>query len=205
MHSYNSRNDVVGTGPVIATWTRRMWNAQAKPNVVGEFGTSADINNPEQFHNGIWAGLAAGAAITPLDWNDSSQWGKMTPAMFEHLAHLGKFVADLPLAKLNPTLLDIQPADADLRAWGVGGQAWGIAWVQDVSLKGKPVAEVRESKSRRARLTVQGLADGSYRVRPFDTWQGIYVNESVAAASGGALTLDLPEFRGDMAVRIERA
>jgi hypothetical protein len=168
MHSYDSQNDPVGTGPLIADWTRKLWRAEPKPNFVGEFGTSDQRNHPELLHSGVWAGLAAGAAVTPMEWNDSGTWGRMTEEMYAHVSYLAAFVADLPLAHLDPAPLELETSDQALQAWGLGGSDWGLLWVQDVSMAGAAAAEMREGVVVRsgAAVTVEGLEPGTYGLRP---------------------------------------
>src|SRR6187431_309521 len=40
MHVYAAQKDALKMGDSIADWTARMWQEQARPNVVGEFGTT---------------------------------------------------------------------------------------------------------------------------------------------------------------------
>jgi hypothetical protein len=198
MHSYDSQNDAVGTGPLLASWTHKMWQAEAKPNFIGEFGTSDERLHPELLHNGIWAGLAAGAAATPMEWNDSGTWGRMDDEMYEHMAYLATFVADLPLAHLDPVPLEVVADDERLQAWGLVGEGGGMGffWLQDTA-PGDTRTDVA--------VTVTGLAPGVYAVRPFDTWQGVYLGESRAIADqSGRLMVALPSFSSDLAVRLER-
>lgn len=202
MHSYDSKNDAVGTGPLIAGWTQKMWQAEAKPNFIGEFGTSNEQLHPELLHNGIWAGLVGGAAITPMEWNDSGTWGRMDDEMLDHMAHLATFVADLPLARLKPTPLDVKVIGKGVDAWGLLSEDGGVGffWVQDVE-------QVSTSASQQVgvRVVVEGLAAGGYSVRPYDTWQGVYLAETRGDVDeSGQLTIGLPPFSGDIAVRIDK-
>ncbi len=206
VHSYQSQADPVGTGPVLASWTAAMWNAAAKPNFVGEFGTSDPRNHPELLHNGIWAALANGAAATPMEWNDSSTWGKMTEEMLAQMSHLSSFVADLPLAWLDPAPLVVSASEPELAAWGIGGNAWGIVWIQDVSLAGRSIDNVRAGRIPRsgAQVIIRGLSPGDYRIRPYDTWRGVYLEETEHSTTDGQMAISLPEFIGDIAVKLEQ-
>jgi hypothetical protein len=199
MHSYKSQNDPAGTGPFIADWTQRLWQAQAKPNFIGEFGTRSQRNQPELLHNGIWAALAAGAAATPMDWNDNGPWGRMDDGMADHLGYLAAFVADMPLVRLNPLPLILTTSDTRLQAWGLGSAGWGFFWVQDVARSGAAVEQVSG-----ATVTVEGLSPGTYAVRPYDTWHGLYLAESQATVENGRLVISLPAFERDLAVKLER-
>jgi len=205
MHSYNSQYDPVGTGPIIAGWTQRLWQAEAKPNFIGEFGTNDERLHPELLHNGLWAGLAGGGAITPMEWNDSSAWGRMDDEMIEQMAHLATFVADLPLAHLDPVPLDVATGDEGLRVWGLMGEVEGPALSEAEGMGFLWVQDTVPGETRTAvAVTVEGLAPGIYAVRPFDTWRGVYLDESHATVDeSGRLTIVLPPFGRDVAVRLE--
>ncbi|MFC1683281.1 DUF5060 domain-containing protein, partial [Candidatus Zixiibacteriota bacterium] len=63
--------DGVGVAGTIAGRTRTLWRGYEKPNFIGEFGANyGTAPTTKHFHDGIWAGFAAGGAIAPLDWND---------------------------------------------------------------------------------------------------------------------------------------
>ncbi len=199
MHSYNSKNDSTGTGPLIADWTQKLWQAQAKPNFIGEFGTINQRGQPELLHNGIWAALAAGAAATPMDWNDNGPWGRMTDDLGTHLGYLAKFVADMPLVRLNPFPLTLTTSDQRLQARGLGSADGGFFWVQSVARAGAAAEQVSG-----ATVAVEGLSPGTYTVRPYDTWRGLYLAESQATIEDGRLGIALPAFERDLAVKMER-
>ena len=94
-----------------------------------------------------------------------------------------------------------------MRAWGVAGEQGGLFWVQDFSLEGSTIQAVRQSKTVRSRVEVaiQGLAGGTYTITPYDTWQGTYLEAfSVDCLDGQACSLPLPDFKADMAFKIER-
>jgi hypothetical protein len=212
VHLYDFKNgelpvDAVKAGEVLARWTSLMWDQAEKPNWVGEFGVPGDQYYPELFHNSIWAALASGAAMTPAEWNGGGAWGEMTKEMNADMGRLGQFVADLPLAKLNPSALEIGSGDAQVRAWGVAGEDGGLFWVQDFSMEGKTIEDVRADKTVRAgvQLEIRGLAAGTYSVHPYDTWQGKYLTTFQATCEESqACQISLPNFHADMAFRLER-
>ena len=212
MHVYNFKNgslpaDVVKAGDILAKWTSLMWSQADKPNWVGEFGMPGDTYYPELFHNSIWAALGSGAAMTPAEWNSGGGWGEMTPAMLADIGRLGQFVSGLPLAKWNPSPLQVSSSDPQVRGWGVAGKDGGLVWVQDFSLKGKSIDVVRASQAIRTGVQVQlkGLAGGTYAITPYDTWQGTYLNEStVNCTDGQPCTVALPDFKADLAFKIEQ-
>jgi hypothetical protein len=212
IHIYDFKNnnldaDTVKAAEILARWTGLMWSRQEKPNWVGEFGTPGDQYYPELFHNSIWAALGSGAAMTPAEWNSGGAWGEMTSAMLADISRLSQFVSNLPLAQWNPTPLQVNSPDPKVRGWGVAGKDGGLLWVQDFSLEGKPIEEVRSSQTllKGATVDLQGLAGGSYTITPYDTWQGTYLQGlSVTCPDNLTCTLNLPDFKADLAFKIER-
>jgi hypothetical protein len=207
VHLYEWNEDAIGAAAHTAEWTSQMWERVEKPNWIGEFGVTGDTHYPELFHHSIWAALATGAAMTPAEWNSGGAWGRLTPEMNATLSRFAQFVSDLPLAQWNPSKLEITSSDAEIRAWGLAGNDGGLFWAQDFSLEGQPIEEIRSGMTLRmgVQLTVQGIAAGSYTIQPYDTWQGIYLDEINAECSDGeACIIALPDFTSDMAFKIIR-
>jgi hypothetical protein len=207
VHVYGLDDAAIKTAQIIAGWTESMWQRAEKPNWVGEFGTSGNTYYPELFHNGIWAGLASGAAMTPAEWNGGSFWGAMTPEMNADIGRLAAFVTGLPLAAWDPSPLQIRSSDPQVRGWGVAGEAGGLFWVQDFSLEGAGIQAIKQSDTVRqgVSLELSGLAAGAYTMQPYDTWRGLYLESiGVECSERQACRIDLPDFRADMAVKFER-
>ena len=197
--------DAVHSAQVLADWTRRMWTAEAKPNWVGEFGVSGNAAYPELFHHAIWAALAAGAGSMPAEWNGGT-WGEMTPEMLADTARMAQFLEGIPLVKWNPAALEIASGDPMIRGWGVAGKDGGLFWVQDYTLEGKSIGDVRAYAEARSGITVgiSGLAEGEYTVTPFDTWKGTFLAPMEISCGKDSCTVALPDFTSDMAFRVER-
>ena len=207
VHIYDPlKNNLIGAASVMAQWTSTMWNEVARPNWVGEFGVQINSYSdyPELFHNSIWAATASGAAMEPAQWNFSSS--SLMPQISADNGRLAQFMAGMPLAQWNPTPLQISSRDPQVRGWGVAGRAGGLFWVQDFSLEGKTIEEVRKGQIVRKGVLVDllGMAGGTYTIRPYDTWQGTYLDTfSVTCADGQPCTIALPDFKADMAFKIE--
>ena len=206
VHVY-ALDDAVAAAATIAGWTETMWQRAEKPNWVGEFGVGGDQLYPELFHNSIWAALAAGAAMTPAEWNSGGFWGRPTEEMDADMVRLATFVSDMPLAAWDPNALEINSSNPQVRAWGVAGEMGGLFWVQDFSLEGQPVAEVRAVELIHGDVVVEieGLDAGSYTILPFDTWQGLYLDGiALICEADQPCSLTLPVFEADMAFKILR-
>ncbi len=208
VHLYDfPKRDTVQAAEILARWTMLMWDTAEKPNWVGEFGVPGNDAYPELFHNSIWAALASGAAMTPAEWNSGGSWGRPTDEMKADMTRLGQFVAEIPLVKWNPSRLGISSSDPQVRGWGVAGNEGGLFWVQDFSLQGQGIEAVRANQVVRSGVLVDvtGLAAGAYRITPYDTWQGVYLAPiEIVCAEGQLCTVPLPDFRADMAFKIER-
>ena len=214
MHVYNFTNGPMNTDAVyaaehMAQLTSQLWDTGDKPNWVGEFGDQKTTYStfPELFHNSIWAALASGAAMEPAAWNFKNNYADLMPYISADTARLGQFVSGLPLAQWNPAPLQISSSDPQVRGWGVAGKAGGLFWVQDFSLEGQSIDVVRASQTVRkgVQLQIQGLAGGNYTITPYDTWQGTFLAAtSVTCADVQPCTVALPDFKADMAFKIER-
>jgi hypothetical protein len=195
VHLYNAQNNAINMGDSVAEWTTRLWQNQARPNVVGEFGTTNSRIDLPLVHNNIWAALASGAAITPLRWTDRGAWGRTRDTVMEQLGHLGAFVADVPFPSLDLKPAKLHVDGANLVARGLANSDYALVWVQD-----HQPGETRAGAS----LAISGLDDGAYTIQPFDTWQGQALAELTLQATGGELTIALPAFSNDIALKIIR-
>jgi hypothetical protein len=196
VHVYAEQKDALKMGDSVARWTSEMWESQTRPNVVGEFGTTNSRIDELLVHTSIWAALASGAAITPLRWSDRGSWHRTSAKIMAQIGYIGRFMADVPFLTIDLKPAQVSVTGANLAALGLSSDEYAIVWVQD-----------RQPGAARAdgTLAMSGLSDGPYRARPFDTWAGEWLPELSADASGGALTLALPAFQGDLALTIARA
>jgi hypothetical protein len=131
----------------------------------------------------------------------------MTPVLLADMHRFAQFVSDMPLAQWNPSPLQVSSRDPQVRGWGVAGKDGGLFWVQDFSLEGKTIDEIRQEQTVRKAVQVdlQGLAGGAYTLTPYDTWQGTYLAAlNVTCTDGQPCTIALPDFKADLAFKIER-
>jgi len=159
--SYAQRTDDVNVASTIATQTGLMLGS-GSPCFHAEFGgdTEHGASQPAHLHNGVWAGVAAGAALAPLVWCDGGNYPMLTPAMLRQLGHLADFLCGLGYAaspSLGPASVEVDAPSC--RAWGLCRLDRGFAWVQDIS-----------SSLGGEELTVSGLPAGGYTVRWYDVW-----------------------------------
>jgi hypothetical protein len=200
----NQDFDVVSAAETVASWTELMWKS-GKPNWIGEFGVPGNTHYPELFHNSIWAALGSGAALTPAEWNSGGSWMQMTPEMYADLERLSIFVGGIPLVEWNPSALQINSKDPNIRGWGVSGEKGGLFWIQDTSLYGKSIEEIRQDETTREGVQIEifSIPDGIYTISPYDTWQGYFLETiEVDCTLAQPCSISLPGFKKDMAFKI---
>ncbi len=166
----------------IAATIQKLWNGYAKPAIMGE--TGADNDGPTA-HRKIWAGLAAGIAITPLLWQFNQGWNA---AISSQYAPFVKFTAGIDFAALT------SPAQAKVTVPGAIGYAIAsdqvaFGWITG-DISGKMAA-------------MGGLADGNASVQWYDCSTGNLLASTPAVISGGNLSVAVPSTaQTDLAFKI---
>ena len=139
----------------------------------------------------IWASLSNGLAATPVWWT----FRNLGPQDLLSLKYLAQFVSDIDLANLPYNLATMSAEGADASGLATAKAAFGWIWsyAKD-NVGGTP-------------LTVEGLADGSFIIRWFDTWAGAVVQTESATSAAGKLSAtvpDLSQVRRDIAFKIDK-
>ncbi|MBA2482281.1 MAG: DUF5060 domain-containing protein [Planctomycetes bacterium] len=207
-YSSKRRNyDTVVSGttyPGIATTIANQTDAMrgvGKPCLHTEFGgeiaSGSAASQPTHLHNGIWAALASGSAVSPMLWTDGGSYPMLDPAtttgtaMLTHYRHLSAFAGALSYAG-SPDLVKALPTynHGSIKGWGMrlgGSNDRGFVWTQAAQNLNhtsyrKPVPTV----------TVGYLASGTYAVTWVNTWTGATIQTSSVTATvvtvGGTAT-----------------
>jgi hypothetical protein len=196
VHNYEGAQDAVGIAGNVAAVTRRLFEDYAKPNFHGEFGKRdayGDAVRTRYQHNGTWAALVNGAALNPLMWNDGGDWGNQSVNMYRQLAHFRGFVDSIDLPAQSFEKAEVSTTVSDGLTWGLQGDEVSICWVQDTS----PGALV----SGRT-VTFSNMVRGDYLAACYDTWNGTWHDAVTTRVDAGTLTVNLPDFTNDIAVRV---
>ncbi|MFM2090897.1 MAG: hypothetical protein RLZZ127_1386, partial [Planctomycetota bacterium] len=188
--SYAKKTDNTGIAAHIAAGVATM-AAGGRPRFHTEFGadTTAGGQEPRHYHNGIWAGMAAGSTLVPMRWCDDGAYpmlgasgGTTGLALQDHLGWLAAFLAKAePIGRADLALSASAPTG--IRAWGMadGGRGW--TWIQATSggLAGR-------------RVDLSPLRSGRWRASWYRTWgpAPVPVAEVDLVAAEGSLGLDLP-------------
>jgi hypothetical protein len=209
--SYKSKTDPVGIATTIATETRILSANGATPCFHSEFAalvTNPDTLEPLHFHNAIWAGIAAGAALTPLKYCDGGSFPLITDATLgpqyqSHLRQLAAFVHSVPYAgsaavtnaqlAVTGLVQNVAGATVGVNAWGQALTDRAFAWLQATNTDQSTHA-VSSGSLGNGTLTVSGLSNGTYQASWYDPWGPSLTGSSVTnpTASGGTVSIAIP-------------
>lgn len=205
MHVYEQfRDDPIEAAKIMADWTVLMFNRHPKPNWIGEYGIRGQQTYPDTFHNANWATFAAGAATTPIEWNDNSGYGRFTPEMAADMTRFIAFAGEIPLVTIAPEQLSLSFSDPAVRGWGVGSDRGGVIWVQDFALEGAPLNEIMSDNTIRSGVivTISDLRAQTLTFRPYNTWTGEWLEARDAVCGDGLCVLSIPDFSRDLALQL---
>jgi hypothetical protein len=185
-----------------------------KPQLLSEYG--ADFRGPVEtlesdpeaiaFHQGLWAGLLAGGFGTGMSW----WWDNVIDPedLYFHFGPLATFVAGIAFDAQG--FAAIRPAPSapgrNLAAYALRGSTVLLAWLQNVDHQWLlfPLPGPDPSPVAGATLPLAGLADGAWTARWIDAYDGADVAVEPVAVAGGAVTLSVPTFARDVALRLEK-
>lgn len=188
--SYSDQGSNAAIAGTLARETAAM-RVNAKPAFHAEFGgdVKQGASQPGHLHNGIWAGVASGAAMTPLLWCDNGDFPMLTDAtvgnsMRNQLQYLAEFIRGIDfmgVATLAPATLSVD--SSSFNALGMSMPDRGFAWIQNKA--GTLGAQT---------LTVSNLANGAYTIAWFDVWSSgaTPIRTDAAAAKAGKLSVTIP-------------
>ena len=206
MHVYEEfTQDPIHAAALMAKWTETMWDREEKPNWIGEYGERGNQYYPAMLHHSTWAAFAAGAAMTPIEWNDGQyDYGRFTDEMKETMARHRAFVDRIHLAEMAPEAVAVTTGDPEVRGWARGGARGGFVWVQDFALEGAGYeAQQADTTVRRGvEVVLDGWPDGEWTAEPYDTWTGEWLEEVPVRCDDRACSFTLPDFQSDLAVLV---
>jgi hypothetical protein len=76
-------------------------------------------------------------------------------------------------------------------------------WIYDTALLTNDLDPTALKEHSEAELSVEGLADGRYRAEFWDTTKGVVIGEQEATVNDGPLTITLPTFVSNIAVKVK--
>lgn len=154
------------------------------------------------FHEALWLPFFTGAAGGGLHW-----WWEEFDAynVYPLYRSLARFVSDIPLARAPMPLVEGRSEGDRLQCFARGND-WGmVAWVWDpLSPWQSVVLAGRKPETVSGASVVFPAARGSFQVQCIDTRTGKELSRQTIKADAGGLTVRLPDFEVDVAVKAIR-
>ncbi|MFH1131368.1 MAG: hypothetical protein V1754_08540, partial [Pseudomonadota bacterium] len=212
----------------IAKWERKVRSNGAVgglPLVCGEFGlkekgTATDGYDsvygkkryPTYVHYGLWAGLCAGYAATPMKWSDGKEFGEMrarppsadgfTATKFPYNLWLeyqavSVFVSaapkpDLAVLRRNATAAC---SNSQVQVICLSEANSAIGFVYNAALEFEANGNLKPC-TRTGTISIPGMGTGGYEVCWYNTWTGQAIGGGWQAVNnaGGTISFALPSF-----------
>jgi len=190
--------------------TARCGNAYGKPIIVteygghGPFGSSPSILRAH-LHAGLWATYMTHTSGTPLMWwfqfieSDDQYWNFKALAAF----HKGEERRGEGLVTRALTSSNFPKPNPDLAGLALKNQKKAYVWVFSQSAMERMPKTLPRFSGIVLRLT--GMEPGKYRVEVWDTYKGVVLARNNAQVKSSSLTIPLPDFRGDCAIKVKPA
>jgi len=192
---------------------------QPKPILLGEFGYSTGIEDTTtsehegiHLHNGLWGSTFSGFAASGMYW----WWDTYVDPLnlWPHFKGLSQFIRGEDLAGLSPVKAHVKPHLAG--AVALMNQTRALIWIKDDDYDTLSVTIVRNVKPKEEQgtvswdflsdltLTLSGLDDGGYRAHWYSPTTAEFLSEETTQVQNGELTLAVPDFQRDLAVKVEK-
>jgi len=189
--------------------TAQTFNAYGKPGIVTEYGGAGPFGSPipvlrSHLHAGLWSTYMTHSAGTPLLWwfqfieNDNLYWNFKALAAY----HAGEDRRGEGLVQRVPTF---PSPHHDLGALALQGPSKAYVWVYSRSAMERMPEPRLAPVFKGTSLLLSGLNAGKYRAEVWDTYKGTCVAKLDLEATAAGLTIPLPEFRTDCALKVKPA
>ncbi|HZG78306.1 MAG TPA: DUF5060 domain-containing protein, partial [Paenibacillus sp.] len=196
------------TANVVNNWEAQIEKLRAvgsnRPAFMGEIGRThsdqtTDPTIDEYMHNGLWAPIfRAGAAGGSLWWIFEN--GFALPPTFKAIhTRLANFVQPVEDELIDMPHVDYGLQSNNTKVGGFKDNSRAYLWINDTQ------ANHTLSNPR----TVSGMSftlpmpNGYYDVTFYNTYTGTFGTKTTVQATGGNLTISVPSFSRDIAVKIE--
>jgi hypothetical protein len=219
LHLYDSTDPAINFPDLYKDWQRDL---PGKPVLFAEFGASAGGENTSSddqrglnLHNGLWAATFSGFASGAMYWWWDSYVDPLD--LWGLYGNLSRFLEGEDLATLAPKKGTI--SDREIPYKFLLSPERALAWFHSrkfeigalsrekamKSLKGEPVGEnwtyLPEPVSG-VTIRLSGLKDGDYQAYWYSPYQGLWLAQETIRVVNSEVTLSLPDFQGDLAVKI---
>jgi mannan endo-1,4-beta-mannosidase len=174
-------------------------------NFINKKKTLPEPFDDEYFRHMSWAHLASGGAGGGMRWPNRHPH-TLTHGMRRAQKAMAEFVGHIDWTRFQRRNLAAEvQVGGPFHAFACGDEHQALVWLLRHDSIGKDGLLRRDVEPIAAELTLPGLADGSYRVRGWDTETGAPAGEVAAEAKDGKLGLTTAPILTDRAFAITRA
>lgn len=156
------------------------------------------------FHEALWAPFFAGACSSGMHW----WWPELDHfTLYGQYKPLAELMAAIPLASAPLPRVSARASTGSLTCLA-RGNAWGtVAWVFNAHDPWQALVIDKKQPERvsGAVLTLPQAGAGEFAVQCIDPWTGKELLKKTIQSSGDTLTVPLPDFTIDVAVKAVRA
>lgn len=213
VHRYTYFNEEYGqrqydTEGALSAVLKERFSQVEKPVLFGEFALSpgGDIQkdyDPEgiEFHNQLWASLLLKSLGTAMHWT----WGSYVDKnrLYSKYLPVSRFFAGEDLRRAV-SFSNLDAVTERLLILGLRKTDRACLWIKKRDWGFCQANEGKSSSVEKGRTAeVPGLKAGDYQVEFYDTKTGKILEKSTITAAGETLTLLLPGFSGDLAVKLK--
>lgn len=194
-----------------------------KPFIMGEFGTDssgASTTDMEGMglHIGLWAAPMNGSAGTGMMW----WWDTYTHplGLTTQFTPVARFFGGEDMGARQWNLTDAKGSASAARVYGLQADDYALLWLvnrryneagfqkaleQNLRSRAENPYAVQFDDVADFSVTVPNLAAGEYTVEVWDAQTGDVLSTASASVDGGDLTVVLPTFSRDLAVKVKPA
>jgi hypothetical protein len=216
-HKYNMGNVLSSFAITVPEWLEAYPD---KPYLTGEFGSPSEFDLAGvMLHLGLWAAPMHGSFGTAMTW----WWDTYIHPndLYHHFTAVSNFFGNEDLAARTWEATDATlNEDAEARLYGLQAEDAAILWVISDGYNERTFAREYRLNLRNhaadpydieypavedAQLTVTGLTPDAYSVDLWDPQTGTILETWVDLAHDGTVTVALPSFNMDLALKVKAA
>jgi hypothetical protein len=218
-HLYSAVDPAISFEDYLTDWENEI---PGKPIVFAEFGYGAGGEDAEtgnrqglHLHNGLWASTFSGYASTAMYWWWDSYVDPLD--LWGEYGKLTRFLEGQDLAVLTHMHVGISSREVPMVALGTSDRA--LVWLHDrkydanamqrahdlLALQGNKPGEdwiYLPDPIKDVTLTFDQLADGRYTAAWYSPVRGEWLAQAPLTVTGGKGSLAVPEFQGDLALKV---
>jgi hypothetical protein len=200
VHLYDSRDTMLSIPESISDLLKL---TPLRPILLAEFGFSASTEDETSYdphgnhlHNGLWTAAFSGYSGSSLYWWWDTYVDKLN--LWGQYATLTHFIKDEDMALYKPGAGKLSPAMGKALVLQAPDRA--LAWVK--SSQFEAVTLGTPAPIQGATLTLTNLPDGRYQARWYDPTSAQWLESGEVQSADKTLTLNLPTFNQDLAVKV---